>query len=391
MEKYDNFKKITDLIPLNGGKIDWAGFDNTDLKYIFDEMAKTNQNPEYHGEIDVLTHTKMVCEALVKQPEYTAGSKNDKMILFLSALLHDIGKIKCTVIEDGEIRSPHHSPIGSVMAREILWKEFGLCGSSEKQQLREAVCSLIRYHSFPPYAISNTNPEFRLLKIASNGELAKDFSIEKLCVLERADVLGRISKDADEILERIECCRLLAQEEGCLNHPFQFANSFSKWAYFKGKTLWKEQDMFNNTWGEVILMSGLPGTGKDTWIKETHPDIPMISLDEIRKEFKISPTENQTPVISIGHERAKEYLRKKQPFIWNATNITAQIRGMQISLFEEYGASVKTVFLETEWTEQLRRNKNREAQVPLAAIENMLSRLMLPERYECEKVSWQIV
>jgi predicted kinase len=84
-------------------------------------------------------------------------------------------------------------------------------------------------------------------------------------------------------------------------------------------------------------------------------------------------------------------LRKKQPFIWNATNITPQTRGTQISLFEEYGASVKTAFMETDWDEQLRRNEKRDAYVPTQAIENMLSKLVLPERHESENVLWQIV
>ena len=62
MNNYDDFQNITKLVPLKTDVIDWKKFENTSLSYIFNEMAKTKQNPEYHGEIDVLTHTKMVCE-----------------------------------------------------------------------------------------------------------------------------------------------------------------------------------------------------------------------------------------------------------------------------------------------------------------------------------------
>ena len=391
MNNDNEFQKITKLIPLTGDSIDWNELRASSLSPIFEQMATTNQNPEYHGEIDVLTHTKMVCEEIVKQPEYKNGSEKDKIILFLAALLHDIGKTVCTVDVDGVLKSPHHSPKGAVMARAILWRDFGLCGSIEKQQMREAICQLIRYHSFPPYALSCENADLRLLKIAANGELTEDFSIEKLCVLERADMLGRISSLTEEALEKIECCRVLAKELECLQKPYGFANDFSKRAFFKGKTAWKEHDMFNDSWGKVILMSGLPGTGKDTYIKENYSHLPMISLDEIRKEYKIPPSANQGRVVAIAHERAREYLRKKQSFVWNATNITTQTREMQIALFEDYGASVQTVFLETEWNEGLIRNRNREAKVPEGVIENMLSRLVLPERYESEFVTWQIV
>ena len=83
MNNYDDFQNITKLVPLKTDVIDWKKFENTSLSYIFNEIAKTKQNPEYHGEIDVLTHTKMVCEEIVKQPEYKSGSDKDKIILFI--------------------------------------------------------------------------------------------------------------------------------------------------------------------------------------------------------------------------------------------------------------------------------------------------------------------
>ena len=157
------------------------------------------------------------------------------------------------------------------------------------------------------------------------------------------------------------------------------------------RTKWKDQELFDDTWGKVILLSGLPGTGKDTWIRENYPNLPVISLDEIRKELGISPTDNQGRVISEGHERARALLRQKTPFIWNATNISSQIRSTQIALFEQYGASVTTVFLETEWEEGLRRNSERRAAVPPAVIERLLSKLEMPESFECTSVIYKTV
>ena len=384
-------EKILRLIPLSGETVDWHGFSDTLMKPIFEDLARTEQNPDYHGEVDVLSHTKMVCEALIRDPEYQKGTDREKTVLFLAALFHDIGKIRCTRFEDGSWRSPHHARTGSIMAREILWRDLGFCGTEEKQQLREAVCRLVRYHSFPPYAINDTDPERKLLKIAADGVLTKDFSLATLLTLERADIMGRICRDTEDSLEKIAYCRMLAEEAGCLHEPFAFADDFSRRAYFKEKTEWKDQPLFNDTWGEIIMLSGLPGTGKDTWIEKNLPDLPMISLDEIRKKLQIRPTENQGRVIAEAYDIAKEYMRKKQPFVWNATNITPKTRSWQISLFEDYGASVHTVFLETEWHEQLRRNAARKDMVPVFAVERMLAKLELPECAECERVTWKIV
>lgn len=150
-------------------------------------------------------------------------------------------------------------------------------------------------------------------------------------------------------------------------------------------------ELYDDTWGEVILMSGLPGTGKDTWIREHYPALPMISLDEIRKEMRISPTENQSKVVEIARERARELLRKKQPFVWNATNLSPMVRKKQIKLFTQYQAFVKIVYLETDWQEQLRRNANRPDAVPQQAISHMMDELVLPEAKEAHRIQWYCI
>jgi len=119
--------------------------------------------------------------------------------------------------------------------------------------------------------------------------------------------------------------------------------------------------------------------------------LPMISLDEIRREMKISPKDNQSKVLEIARERAKELLRKKQPFVWNATNLNPMIRKKQIKMFTQYHASTRIVYLETDWEEQLRRNAGREAAVPEAAICHMMEELVLPEAQEAAVVEWQII
>lgn len=141
----------------------------------------------------------------------------------------------------------------------------------------------------------------------------------------------------------------------------------------------------------MTLLSGLPGTGKDTWIAQHCPEADVISLDAIRKELGVSPRESQNRVLDRVREQARELLRQKQPFVWNATNITVQTRQKLISLFESYGAAVRIVYLETTWDEQLRRNAEREDAVPESAIFHMLEKLTPPERREADRVEWRCV
>nr|WP_101690660.1 hypothetical protein [Dysgonomonas massiliensis] len=67
---------------------------------------------------------------------------------------------------------------------------------------------------------------------------------------------------------------------------------------------------------------------KDYYINSLNLDIPIISLDAIRRKYKISPTNKKRNgwVVQETKEQARVYLRKGQDFIWNAFNITTLMR-----------------------------------------------------------------
>lgn len=385
---------LLDLVPSSADRqIDWQAVEQSQIRRYISKMQETEQNPVWHGEGDVWAHTKMVCEELIRLPEFWQQERRKQQELFIAALLHDIGKIPCTQLEDGVWTSPNHTSVGARMAREFLWTEYGFCGTKELQVFREAVCNLIRYHSIPPHIMDQSDPGRRLLKIAANGELVSDFSIRLLCLLEEADMRGRVSDTVEESLDLIRLCVEMAEECGCLDGSCEFPDAFSEYAYLSGCNIQPGQPLYDDTWGEVILLSGLPGTGKDTWIREHYPEYPVVSLDDIRREMKVSPKDDQGAVAQEARERAREYLRKRIPFVWNATDLTPLIRGKQVSLFSDYHASVRIVYLETDWEVRRQRNEGRaEAEiVPEAVVRQMLGNLVLPERFEAHRVEWKCV
>lgn len=384
-------EKLLQIVPPVGSReIPWQQIESL-FGDILEPMAQTPQNPRWHGEGNVWTHTKMVVQELCKLPGYQALDREKQQILFLAALFHDVGKPLCTRLEDGAWVSRGHGRVGASILREKLWLSMDICGTPQKQQLRETVCRLIQYHSTPPHAIDDPDGKRRLLKIAANGEQTPLFTIELLCLLSQADILGRISADQTQLLEKVELCRELAKEADCFDKPFAFASAYSRYAYLSGSNMLPQQPLYDPTWGEVIMLSGLPGVGKDTWIAENYPHLPVICLDDIRQEMDCAPTKNQAAVAEEAHRRAKELLRKKQSFIWNATDLSFVMRQKQLSLFTSYAASVKIVYLETDWQEQLRRNSSRSRQVPVEAIEKMLQKLEPPQIPEARAVIWQCV
>lgn len=371
--------------------IPWAEWERTCVGPWLSQMALVPQDPTYHGEGDVLVHTKLVCQALTELEAFRVLDRSSRQAVFLAALLHDVGKIGRTRLEAGRWVSPRHTAEGASMVRELLWLECGWCGTPDRQCLRETVCALIRWHALPPHAASEPDGALRLIKAASDGELLPGFHIDLLCLLAQADVLGRVCDDRRELLEAVELCRMLAEEQGCLMGPRVFPSRHTAFSYFSGKPVQPDYALYDDTWGEVIVMSGLPGTGKDTWIGRNCPRLPVISLDAIRAELGISPTESQKRVVVEAETRAKALLRRRQPFVWNATNVTADLRHKLVGLFTAYHAAVRIVYLETAWEEELRRNENRSAVVPRQAIRRMLARLTPPERYEAHVVKWYCV
>lgn len=182
--------------------------------------------------------------------------------------------------------------------------------------------------------------------------------------------------------------RLSAEEAGCLHGPYRFQDGFTKHAYLSGRNVQPDQILYDDTWGEVILLSGLPGTGKDTWVRQNAPGLPIVSPDCIRRELNAAPSGNQAKVIQTAQERAKELLRSRQPFVWNATNITREFRQELVGLFERYGARVRIAYLEAPWETTLRRNAGRHEKVPQAAIETMLGKTESPTPDEAQTVEW---
>jgi hypothetical protein len=80
---------------------------------------------------------------------------------------------------------------------------------------------------------------------------------------------------------------------------------------------------------------------------ENCPDLPVVSLDAVREQMGIDPKDNQGPVLQRTKEYARELMRRKQSFVWNATNVSRSRRAELIDLFTVYKGRVTLVFLDT--------------------------------------------
>ncbi len=357
-------------------KLDWSAI--ADEFDFVRAMCGCVQDAVHHAEGDVFIHTEMVLRELTKIERWRALSPKERETVFAACLLHDVAKPFCTKREDdGRITSRGHSKRGAIMARNILWQMNTLF------DVREQIVNLIRFHQAPFFLINKHNSQRMLFEISMTARC------DLLSLVTEADARGRICKDAQRLLDNISLFIEYAKEKNCLSEPRKFANSHSRFLYFRKEDRDPDYEAFDDTICQVVMMSGLPGSGKDTYIAENFSHLPMVSLDEIRKELKVSPTGEQGAVISLARERSREFLRRKQHFVWNATSISKQLRELSINLFAAYNARVKIVYVETAEEKLFKQNSEREAVVPMKAIRGMMDKWEVPDLTEAHTVVWK--
>ncbi len=144
-------------------------------------LQNVAQNPHYHPEGDVYTHTMMSLDAMacldVEEPK-------ERLILMLAVLCHDFGKPATTQEIDGKIRSLGHEKAGLEPTRQFL-ERF-----SDEMKLVEAVLPLVEHHLKPSqfYADQSSDAAIRRLSTKVN--------MRRLIYVAKADFLGRTTPEA---------------------------------------------------------------------------------------------------------------------------------------------------------------------------------------------------
>jgi len=83
-------------------------------------MREVPQDPEWHPEGDVWTHTILVVQEAVNIAIRDQLDDNDRMVLFFAALCHDMGKAATTRFEDGRWRAKGHCEASADVAESFL-------------------------------------------------------------------------------------------------------------------------------------------------------------------------------------------------------------------------------------------------------------------------------
>lgn len=332
-------------------------------------MQNTEQDPIWHAEGNVWVHTRMVVEQLLQLPEYQQlNSEEDKLILLTAALLHDVAKPLCTHTDEaGRIVSPKHTRIGEQVVRTLLW--------DVDIQQRELICALVRLHGLPIWLLDKLNPNRAV--ISASLRLRNPL----LYILVKADILGRICDTQADMLEKLEYFKELCIETEAWDTPKTFFNPHSRYLFFQKDDAYASQ-IYDDTRFEIIILAGVAGSGKDTYAKTL--DLPMVSLDDWREALDVEhgDTRGQGQVVQKAYEEAKTFAAAKQSFIWNATNLTRQLRMRFINSLGVYNPFFRIVYLETSFANILTRRADYIPAKRLRAMRDMVEIPTLEEAHE---------
>jgi len=309
----------------------------------------TSLNP-YHLESDVFTHTMMVC----KQAE------NAPYEVQIAALLHDIGKPSTRVVnpKNGRVSFYNHDAVSAFTALEILNREE-LCLNKD-QKVR--IFNMIALHT-QIYKLS-----VEQLAAIGNLDLVHD-----LIMLGKADHEGRFHTKGDAVIPTYDEI-LYATVAGT------FTDSREK---------------------EVVILCGLPASGKSTWTKTIRGGYFRVSRDNVirdlawvktGKDIDYKEAWNMVDQKQVDKELQQDFQHAKtfDKVVVDMTHMSKKSRRKSLSHFGPEYKKKCVVFLPDMQTLSL-RNKNRAGKViDQSVIERMMRSFYVPTFEEFDEIEYVI-
>jgi tRNA nucleotidyltransferase (CCA-adding enzyme) len=175
----------------------------------FPELAAlrgTPQEPEWHPEGDVFTHTGHCMDAMASLAGWRDGGSPRRRLLSLAVLAHDFGKPATTHRAErrGTMRwvSPGHESAGSPLAESFL-RRIGA-----PLELTAPVCALVVQHLAHHHGKQGGYSDSQVRRLARRLAPA---TIDDLAIVMSADSRGRPPLDPSDDLALIETLRARAQ------------------------------------------------------------------------------------------------------------------------------------------------------------------------------------
>ena len=337
----------------------------------FQQLESTPHSKRWHKEGNPLEHSLLVSNEMFKiiNNKLCNMSLRDKKILMIASICHDLGKATTTYFDEKEndCKCRNHGAVGERITRNLIFNE-------PDHWMREEICWLVRWHmQFHHFIDLPYDKRFSTMTSLSQG----NSSIEKLLWLNMADTYGSISKEntKESAENKFNIIKDMADRLKCYTRPYHTSKV--------------NKDTYN-----MYVMIGLPGSGKDTYIKKFLQNTQCICRDDIREEITYGYVEGrklqldnskESIVTDIVNQRIEKCCREKKSFIINQTNVKKKYRTQLKEMALKFGTpNIIYIYVEPPSIEDCKDRRGHGKWDSI--IDRMWGEFEFPDRYECDEL-----
>lgn len=311
------------------------------------EMDGCDHDPVHHAEGSPWVHTTLVAAALEGRPEMLRLNDDRRQVLRLAAWLHDVGKPATTVYEPCKetgivrVRQPGHAALGAKIGFQHM------IDAGCDPILARHVHALVAWHMRPAH-LAELDPGKIMDRVLRFDVESCGGSWNELLALSRADQDGRIALDGRNKHVPLDLLEVALDEiSGRLDMDIRaggvpFPSSGSRMRVLREGAFNLFLPPHEPAGSRVTMMSGLPGSGKGTWLQASRPDLPVAST----------------------FEEATGYLKDSTDFAWNSNALTRAARQKLTRLALEHDALIEIVSMDVPLEQAVAGNRMKASPVP---------------------------
>jgi predicted kinase len=332
------------------------------------QLAECQQNPKWHSEGTALQHTKLAVEKLYTEVFkhaddifYELDNDDELLIVRAAVVFHDIGKgVTTSIGKDGNWHSYSHEIEGEKIARVLLW--------NEDIYIREMICSIIRYHMEPLRIFESKNWLYKMFEIGTRVPW------KFLYFVKMADLLGSVQENGGTMVEdlmKLNFIKTTAKTLGIWNETHKNNDLHKLVKYFSTRELFPWKMPCEGKQPIAVIMIGLPGAGKNTWIEKhcnQYQEVIQISRDDIRVELGfcqpgekyLGTDSEEKKVTEVYDEKLQFAINNKYNIILNNVHLKKKYREASVNMLRKAGYYIEYVYIEAPTLEDNYSRRNNQ-------------------------------
>lgn len=352
-------------------------------KVYIELLKKTEQNPRYHAEGNVLNHTLLVLSEFYEIAGLGILNEADKEVLYWAALLHDIGKPLVTHWDGIAWRAAGHERAGVPIARNILMQQ----DISPRQMQR--ILDLVKWHHLP------LRMGLKKAPLSAYENIAFQTDLRLLGLFSQMDLRGRICENASEIQDLIyhfneEIIPSIVDMWGtyeAIQTKFQTRSPLTKnkiWFALQEArneeifSLLSQEDSHLEPLSTCYISIGVPKSGKSDYFRKRHGVYPTF-FEENRFSYEGELSDGLKKFLD-------QHLSSGESVVVDGCHLNVPKRQQIADYIRRYQTSLQYIYFQRSLSEVLMENNQSPYPIHPSRIKCAYSQLICPHPWEAHRM-----